>query len=397
MSKFSAFLLYSLCRLISYILKMPWSLSQFLRRYVTRRRNKQIRLITKDGHCNIKHGKMKYSTCFAYMHDIWSTCVQIRWYSLTFFYVASFIFSWFIFTLIWYWVGRNNGDLWWQNQTANHSACVLNLYDLKTAYLFSVETQLTIGFGYRVITPYCPSAIAVFMVQVLAGIVIACFWCGVLIAKISLPKKVAKAVTFSETAVICFKQDTLSLQICVANIRKSLLLGSQIYGKLIRTRVTPEGKTFIMEQVNIDFLVDAGKDNLFFVCPLTLYHVIDKASPFYQMAVDTLHQQDFELVVFLDGTAESTSSSCQVRTSYLPREIIWGYKFLPIVSRSKEGKYRIDFSNFDKVEPVPTAHCAYCYHDLNGHHNFSKDRVDNAGFEVIEIDSQVNQSCSVNT
>ncbi|XP_058244089.1 ATP-sensitive inward rectifier potassium channel 1-like [Hemibagrus wyckioides] len=376
---------------------MPWSLSQLLSCCSRQQGINRVRLITRDGHCNIEYGKMKYSTCFAYMHDIWSTCVQIRWYSLTFFYVASFIFSWFIFTLLWYWVGYSNGDLWWQNPSANHTACVLNLYDLTTAYLFSVETQLTIGFGYRVITPLCPSAITVFMAQILVGIVIACFWCGVLIAKISLPKKVAKAVSFSEKAVICFKQDTLSLQIRVANIRKSLLLGSQIYGKLIRTRVTPEGKTFIMEQVNIDFMVDAGKDNLFFVCPLTLYHVIDKTSPFFQMAVDTLQQQDFELVVFLDGTAESTSSSCQVRTSYLPQEIIWGYKFLPIVSRSKEGKYHIDFSNFDKVEPVPTAHCANCYHDLNGRHHFSNNGTDNAGFEVIEIDSQDNQLSSVNT
>ncbi|KAK2847872.1 hypothetical protein Q7C36_009554 [Tachysurus vachellii] len=374
---------------------MP-SVSQLLRCCTTRKRINRVRLITKEGHCNIEYGKMKYSTCFAYMNDIWSTCVQIRWYSLTFFYVASFIFSWFIFTLLWYWVGYSNGDLWYQNPSVNHSACVLNLYDLTTSYLFSVETQLTIGFGYRVITPLCPAAITVFAAQILVGIVIACFWCGVLIAKISLPKKVAKAVTFSEMAVICCKQDTLSLQIRVANIRKSLLLGSQIYGKLIRTRVTAEGKTFIMEQVNIDFMVDAGKDNLFFVCPLTLYHVIDKTSPFFQMAVDTLHQQDFELVVFLDGTAESTSTSCQVRTSYLPQEIKWGYKFLPIVSRSKEGKYQIDFSHFDKVEPVPTAHCAYCYHDLNGHH-VSNQGIDNAGFEVIEIGSQDNQSSSMTT
>ncbi|GAA6082163.1 ATP-sensitive inward rectifier potassium channel 1-like, partial [Tachysurus ichikawai] len=108
----------------------------------------------------------------------------------------------------------------------------------------------------------------------------------------------------------------------------------------------------IMDQIRIDFIVDAGKNNLFFVCPLTLYHIIDESSPFFQMTVDTLHQQEFELVVFLDGTAESTSSSCQVRTSYLPKEIMWGYEFLPIISRSKEGKYHIDFSNFAKVVPV---------------------------------------------
>lgn len=371
---------------------MPWSLRQFISSYVTRRRKNRSRLITKEGHCNIEYGKMKYRAFFAYILDIWSTCVEMPWYSLTFLYTASFIFSWVIFTFIWYWVGFANGDLWFQYPSANHSACVLNVYDLTTAYLFSVETELTIGFGFRLITPLCPSAITAFMFQVVIGMLITCFWCGVLLAKISLPKKIAKAVTFSKSAVICFKNGSLSLQIRVANIRKSLLLGSQIYGKLIRTRVTPEGKTFIMEQVNVDFMVDAGKDNLFFVCPLTLYHVIDNTSPFFQMAVDTLPQQEFELVVFLDGTAETTSYLCQVRTSYLPQEIIWGYKFLRIVSRSKEGKYHIDFSNFDKVEPVPTAHCASCYHDLNGHHNFSKDGIDNKAFEVIEIGSQISQT-----
>lgn len=186
-------------------------------------------------------------------------------------------------------------------------------------------------------------------------------------------------------AVISPKNGALCLSIRVANLRKSLMIGSQIYGKLLRTRNTADGDTLIMDQVNIDFMMDAGKDNLFFVCPLTLYHTIDKSSPFFEMAVDTLHKQEFELVVFLDGTAESTSSSCQVRTSFIPQEVMWGYNFLPIISRSKDGRYKVDFSNFSKVVPVATAHCAYCFHNIPGHHHFSKHGQDNPGFEVIDI------------
>ncbi|XP_026865872.1 ATP-sensitive inward rectifier potassium channel 1-like [Electrophorus electricus] len=364
---------------------MARSLSQLLSGYLAGRRMRRRRLVTKNGHCNTEYGKMRYSAWFAFMQDTWSTFVELRWYSFTLLYVSSFIFSWFIFTLIWYWVARDNGDLWYQNPPSNHSYCILNMYDLTTSYLYSLETQLTIGYGFRVITPTCPSAIVVLIVQVLVGAVIVCFWCGVLITKMSSPKKIGKAVTFTEMAVICSKQDALCLQIRVANLRKSLLVGSQIYGKLIRTTITPEGKTIIMEQINIDFQVDVGKDSLFFVCPLTLYHVLDKTSPFFQMAVDTLPQQDFELVVFLDGKADSTSFPCQVRTSYIPQEIMWGYRFLPIISRSKKGKYCVNFSNFSKVETVATAHCAYCYHDVNAHQHQSAHGIENKGFEVIDV------------
>ncbi|KAI4892845.1 hypothetical protein NFI96_004933 [Prochilodus magdalenae] len=368
------------------VLKQPKQFIFVYRDYLAERRIRQSRLVTKNGHCNIEYDNVRYRNIFAYMEDTWSTFVETSWSSFMFFYVASFIFSWFIFTLIWYWIARDNGDLWWQNPSENHTACVLNMNDLVTSYLYSVETELTIGFGYRVITPTCPSAITAIMAQVLVGAVISCFWCGVLVNKIALPKKRAKAVTFSKNAVISATRNALCLQIRVANLRKSLLVGSQIYGKLIRTSVTPEGKTIIMEQVDVDFMVDAGKDNLFFVCPLTLYHVIDGSSPFFQMAVDVLPRQEFELVVFLDGTAESTNSSCQVRTSYIPQEIMWGYKFLPIISRNKKGRYHVDFSNFSRTEPVPTAHCAYCFHDVNCHQHDSADGYDNKGFEVIEMD-----------
>lgn len=45
---------------------------------------------------------------------------------------------------------------------------------------------------------------------------------------------------------------------------------------------------------------------------------------------------------------------CQVRTSYLPEEILWGYEFPPIVSLSPMGKYVADLAYFDKVVRAKT-------------------------------------------
>ncbi|XP_070983348.1 ATP-sensitive inward rectifier potassium channel 1-like [Oncorhynchus clarkii lewisi] len=364
---------------------MVFGIQKLIQDHLVERRIRRTRLVTKDGRCNIEFGNVKYGNHFAFLVDFWTTFVEFRWRFVLFFFITSFTLSWFIFSLLWFWIAWNNGDLKWQNPSNDHTPCVWNVVGLTTAFLFSLETQTTIGYGVRAITPHCPVAVALIIIQTLIGALIHCFICGVIVSKISLPKKRAKTITFSEMAVICPKKDFLCLMIRVANLRKTLMIGSQIYGKLLRTTVKPDGETIIMDQVNIEFLMDAGKDNLFFVCPLTLYHVIDKASPFFDMAEDTFRKQEFELVVFLDGTAETTSSACQVRTSFIPQEIMWGYNFLPIISRSKEGKYRVDFSNFSKVVAVTTAHCAYCFHNIVGHHISSINGIDNGGFGVIGI------------
>ncbi|XP_028322887.1 LOW QUALITY PROTEIN: ATP-sensitive inward rectifier potassium channel 1-like [Gouania willdenowi] len=362
--------------------------------------NPKTRLVTKDGHCNIELGNVEYSNHFAYLLDFWTTFVEIRWRFVILLFVASFMGSWFVFSLLWYWIAKNNGDLSGQNRTNGHLRCIDNVNGLTTAFLYSLETQTTIGYGGRALTGHCAGSVALIVVQSLVGVFINCFMCGVILAKISLPKKRAKTVTFSDTAAICLKKGSLCLLIRVANLRKTLLIGSQIYGKLLKTTTTPDGETVILDQVDIDFAVDAGKDNLFFVCPLTLYHVIDRSSPFYKLSADTLPQQDFELVVFLDGTAESTSSSCQVRTSYIPQEIQWGYNFLPIITRTKTGKYYVDFSNFSKSVRVAVPHCANCFeteadqkkHNSNNeenHNNLTKRGIDNLGFQVIDIPDSV--------
>lgn len=63
---------------------------------------------------------------------------------------------------------------------------------------------------------------------------------------------------------------------------------------------------------------------------------------------------DFELLVIMSATIEPTSATCQVRTSYLPDEILWGYEFPPVVSLSPSGKYVADFAFFDKVAKTKT-------------------------------------------
>lgn len=61
--------------------------------------------------------------------------------------------------------------------------------------------------------------------------------------------------------------------------------------------------------------------------PNTICHKIDETSPFYTKGPKEIVRSKFELVVFLEGIVESTGNTVQTKTSYLPREILWGYRF----------------------------------------------------------------------
>ncbi|XP_072282686.1 ATP-sensitive inward rectifier potassium channel 1 [Pyxicephalus adspersus] len=331
--------------------------------HLRERNRRRARLVSKDGRCNIEFGNVEEQSRIAFLADIWTTILDLRWrYKMTIF-ISAFLGSWFLFGLLWYAVAYLHKDLPEFNPPANYTPCVENINGLTSAFLFSLETQVTIGYGFRCVTEQCGTAIFLLVFQSILGVIINSFMCGAILAKISRPKKRAKTITFSKNAVISKRGGKLCFLIRVANLRKSLLIGSHIYGKLLKTTVTPEGETIILDQTNINFTVDAGNENLFFVSPLTIYHVIDQKSPFFEMSAETLLHHDFELVVFLDGTVEATSATCQVRTSYIPEEVLWGYRFAPIVSKSKEGKYRVDFSNFGKTVEVETPHCAFCLYN----------------------------------
>ena len=77
---------------------------------------------------------------------------------------------------------------------------------------------------------------------------------------------------------------------------------------------------------------DDGSEQCFLMLPNTICHKIDEDSPFYKLGPKDILACKFELVVILEGIVESTGSTVQTRTSYLPREILWGHRFEEMVS-----------------------------------------------------------------
>uniref|UniRef100_A0A3Q2GCD8 Potassium inwardly rectifying channel subfamily J member 10a n=1 Tax=Cyprinodon variegatus TaxID=28743 RepID=A0A3Q2GCD8_CYPVA len=318
-------------------------ISKPLMRHNALRRRRRV--LSKDGRSNV-HIEHVSGRGALYLRDLWTTFLDMQWRYKFFFFTATFAGTWFLFGVFWYLVALAHGDLLEFDPPSNHTPCVMEVKTLTGAFLFSLESQTTIGYGFRCITEECPVAIVLLIVQLVITMVMEIFITGTFLAKVARPKKRGETVKFSQHAVVSFHEGRPCLMIRVANMRKSLLLGCQVTGKLLQTSLTKEGETVRLDQRNVPFQVDTSSDSPFLIIPLTFYHIIDENSP--------LRLANFELLVILSATIEPTSATCQVRTSYLPDEILWGYEFPPVVSLSPSGKYVADFAFFDKVLEAKT-------------------------------------------
>uniref|UniRef100_A0A8B9HKW0 Potassium inwardly rectifying channel subfamily J member 10 n=1 Tax=Astyanax mexicanus TaxID=7994 RepID=A0A8B9HKW0_ASTMX len=317
---------------------------------VLRRRR---RILTKDGRSNVRIEHMSGRGAL-YLRDPWTTFVDMQWRYKLVLFSATFVGTWFTFGLLWYLLALVHGDLLEFEPPANHTLCVMQMQTLTGAFLFSLETQTTIGYGFRCITEECPSAIVLLIIQLLITTAMEIFITGTFLAKVARPKKRGETVRFCQHAVVANHDGRPCLMIRVANMRKSLLLGCQVTGKLLQPCVSKEGETVRLDQRNVTFSVDTASESPFLILPLTFYHTIDDESPLRAWAAKgggwtDQELADFELLVMMSSTVEPTSATCQVRTSFLPDEILWGYEFPPLVSLSPNGKYVADLAYFDKV------------------------------------------------
>ncbi|KAE8621455.1 hypothetical protein XENTR_v10004837 [Xenopus tropicalis] len=320
-------------------------------------KSERPRVISKSGHSNVKIDKVE-GVFLLYLQDLWTTVIDMKWrYKLTLF-AATFFLTWCFFGVIYFVVAFIHGDMNIE-PLSNHTPCVMNVDSFTGAFLFSMESQTTIGYGFRFITEECPLAIFMLVAQLVVTTLIEIFITGTFLAKIARPKKRAETIKFSNKAVITKHNGKLCLVVQVANMRKSLLIQCQLYGKLLHSYETKEGEKILLQQVNMNFNVDSSSESPFLILPLTFYHVLDDNSPLKDLTADNIKTKDFELVVLLNATVESTSTVCQSRTSYLPDEIYWGYEFVPVVSLSPQGKYVADFSNFDKIRKCKVIETIY--------------------------------------
>ncbi|XP_036440308.1 ATP-sensitive inward rectifier potassium channel 14 [Colossoma macropomum] len=346
-----------------------------------RRRRPRGRFVGKDGRCNVTFVNMS-DRGQRYLTDLFTTCVDIRWRWMLVVFTLSFLLSWLLFGFTFWLIAAAHGDLTVTSSSSSSSTftssssststtsldpevehsrklvepderCFQQVNSFMAAFLFSLETQTSIGYGFRSVTEACPLAVLAVVLQCIVGCIIDAFIVGAVMAKIAKPKKRNETLVFSEVAVVAMRDGKLCMMWRVGNLRKSHLVEAHVRAQLLKPRVTPEGEFLPLDNEDINVGFDTGTDRIFLVSPVTIVHEIDEESPFFEMDRRTLEtDSELEVVVILEGMVEATAMTTQCRSSYLASEILWGHRFEPMLFE-KKNCYQVDYSYFNRTYEVP--------------------------------------------
>ncbi|XP_050307425.1 ATP-sensitive inward rectifier potassium channel 11-like isoform X2 [Anthonomus grandis grandis] len=315
-----------------------------LQSWQQRQRYKLVRrLVRKNGKSSI-HQKSSTERSFRFLLDLSNTLIESSWFLIL--GVVSFVFvlTWVMFAGFWAIISIENVDAW--NGTAD--TCLEGIHTFSGYLLFSIETQTTIGYGGRYINEYCPEAIIGLCIQLVIGAGV----CGSLVCivflKMVAPLKNSSMVCFSNKAVICQRDGHLCL---IFRIRDYDL----------RYRCHTKIVAYVAEEKGGELTLKVLKVNPpgILIWPLDVIHKIDESSPFWDLSAKDLIMQRFEIIVVLEGECLSTSFMSRATTSYVNREIKWGYRFVPCTKWNKAASmYVVDHKKFNKTEEVTTPLCS---------------------------------------
>lgn len=314
----------------------------------------KARFVSKNGTCNVAHTNIREQGRF--LQDVFTTLVDLKWLHTIIIFTMSFLCSWLLFGMIWWLVAFAHGDLD-QKDDDDFIPCVTDIHSFASAFLFSIEVQVTIGFGGRMVTEECVSAIIILIVQNIVGLVINAIMLGCIFMKTAQAHRRAETLIFSKHAVISIRNNKLCFMVRIGDLRKSMIISATVRMQVVRRTTTEEGEVVPLDQIDINMDNPVGTNGVFLVSPLIICHVIDKHSPLYGLSASDLQHEDIEVIVVLEGVVETTGITTQARTSYVGEEILWGQRFVPTVSE-EDGMYAVDYSKFGNTMKVPTPCCS---------------------------------------
>jgi hypothetical protein len=170
------------------------------------------------------------------------------------------------------------------------------------ALLFSVVTQMTIGYG-NTAPDSCWVATFLVILQSVLGVIMDAVVLGIIFAKISHPHQRSRSIFISNKAVISRRDGILKLMFRVADIRNAQVVEPKLRMYLYtwgEGRVTAENERVPVrvESIELDYI-----DGMLLL-PLIIEHTIDERSPLCGHTHSSLVQMNAEIVVTFEGTTE---------------------------------------------------------------------------------------------
>jgi len=208
------------------------------------------------------------------------------------------------------------------------------------AFFFSVQTMATIGYG--VMAPATLYGNVMVTIEALLGFASFAVAAGLIFGRFSQP---TARVLFSRVAVVTSFNGVPTLMFRCANERANQIFEARVHVDFARQEVSAEGM-----ELRRSYELGLARDrNPQFSLSWTVMHPIDVASPLYGIDPDLLAGQEASIVVTLTGIDETLSQTVFARTAYRADEILWGRKFVDILSETEEGETLVDYRRFHET------------------------------------------------
>ncbi|DBA04721.1 TPA: hypothetical protein N0F65_004358 [Lagenidium giganteum] len=289
--------------------------------------------------------------------------------------------------------------------------CHVGVSTLMEAYVFSLETIMTIGYGAPTNDIFyggCTSMATLLTLESFAGIFLDSICIGMFFARFARANKRANTVLFTNSAVIRKIRGEYYLMFQVCERRKHQLVEAHVRCYAMRHNVATNGVSenlYQCYQMRLQQPDDDCGAMMLLVLPQVVVHRIDPWSPLFppeclpdghhpnycpafpdptQRMVDIengnrdgganptkpfktptkaqimnhLRRSELEVVVILEGIDSLTSNTMQARHSYTDEDIAWDFTFENCVSKTHEGVL-VNFDKFHMLKPVPdnVQHC----------------------------------------
>ncbi|XP_025089260.1 G protein-activated inward rectifier potassium channel 2-like isoform X2 [Pomacea canaliculata] len=235
-------------------------------------------LLEKEGNSNLSFRGIERKPLM-YLKDLYVTLVDLKWRYVLVILLTVYLLSYLVFAVFYWLLSYMNGQFGSRASEPGYEPCIKNLDSFAGAFLFSMETQSTIGFGHLNPNAACPGVVPVIYFQITVGFMVETFILGFLFVKVARPKHRRHTLVFSRSACLCLEDGDFCLQLRVGDLRRTHLVDATVHGLLVRRRVVSEQHVYPLFQHRMTFTAHGMEDKVFLIWPLILSHRITADSP----------------------------------------------------------------------------------------------------------------------
>lgn len=217
-------------------------------------------------------------------------------------------------------------------------------YHFADAFFFSLETLATVGYG-----DFHPATLyghLVASMEIITGVAFTAILTGLVFVRFARPR--AKFV-FARNPVITTHNGGPTLMLRVGNGRASALNSAAARITALIAEITAEGTTFRrthelpLERATLPV----------FALTWTLIHRIDKASPLHGLTAKEFRDGAIRFFVAFEARDPDLATTVHDMRAYGPDEVLFGMRYVDIISTDDIGQPTADLTRIDEVEPGP--------------------------------------------